>query len=408
MNVYPIKHINVGLSFDSTTIPVGRLAIHDKRIYFEYDAAFIPLGLNISPIKCPVVPGVKTFDRDLFEGLAGVFNDSLPDGWGRLLLDRHMRTHGIMPESLTPLDRLARVGCWGMGALVYEPDCSLIDSSDILDLDVIAAHSEQVLSGESTDVLDELILLNGSSAGARPKAMIGVNWDKNTIIHGAQTLSDEFESWLVKFPNRNDGYDAGAIEYVYALMAKEAGVEMERVHLFQAKENAGYFATKRFDRNHSKRLHVHTVCGLLHSDFRTPNLDYEDLMALTLYMTKDVREVERMYSLAVFNVLAHNRDDHSKNFSFIMSESGQWRLSPAYDLTFSSGPGGEQSTVVLGEGKNPGVDQLIALGLKVGLASSFIKDTIERTQHALRQWKRLAKEYNVFKEMIELIESKIS
>lgn len=408
MNVNPIKHINVGLRFDSTTIPVGRLAIHDKRIYFEYDSAFMRLGINISPIKCPVAPGVKTFDRDLFEGLAGVFNDSLPDGWGRLLLDRHMRTHGIMPESLTPLDRLASIGCWGMGALVYEPDCSMDDSSDVLDLDVIAAYSEQVLSGESTDILDELILLNGSSAGARPKAMIGVNSNKNTIIHGAQTLSDEFEPWLVKFPNRNDGYDAGAIEYVYALMATEVGVEMESVYLFQTKKMAGYFATKRFDRKQSKRLHVHTACGLLHSDFRTPNLDYEDLMALTLHMTKDIREVERMYRLAVFNVLSYNRDDHAKNFSFLMNEQGQWTMSPAYDLTFSSGPGGEQSTMVLGEGKNPGVDHLMALGLKVGLASSFIKDAIERTQSALRQWNHLAKEYNVSKEMMALIESKIS
>ena len=138
-------------------------------------------------------------------------------------------------------------------------------------------------------------------------------------------------------------------------MATRSGIAIPETHLFPAKKSAGYFATKRFDRDCPKSLHMHTVCGLLHSDFRSPSLDYQDLIELTTLLTRDVRETEKMFRLAVFNVLAHNRDDHSKNFSFLMNEVGEWQLSPAYDLTFSSGPGGEQSTMVIGEGKTPGL-----------------------------------------------------
>lgn len=201
-------------------------------------------------------------------------------------------------------------------------------------------QAQEVLDGTSDDVLAELIALNGSSAGARPKALIGVNDKRDHIIHGVHDLPAGYTPWMVKFPNSQDGLDAGAIEYVYALMAKEAGVSMPDVHLFPAKRGTGYFAIKRFDRDGDKRYHMHTACGLLHSDFRTPSLDYEDLVALTGMLTRDVREVEKLYQLAVFNVLAHNRDDHSKNFSYLMDSQGRWKISPAYDLTFSSGPRG--------------------------------------------------------------------
>jgi len=165
-------------------------------------------------------------------------------------------------------------------------------------------QAQEVLDGTSDDVLAELIALNGSSAGARPKALIGVNDKRDHIIHGVHDLPAGYTPWMVKFPNSQDGLDAGAIEYVYALMAKEAGVSMPDVHLFPAKRGTGYFAIKRFDRDGDKRYHMHTACGLLHSDFRTPSLDYEDLVALTGMLTRDVREVEKLYQLAVFLVLA--------------------------------------------------------------------------------------------------------
>lgn len=191
-------------------------------------------------------------------------------------------------------------------------------------------------------------------------------------------------------------------------MAKQAGIEMSEVHLFPSKKGGGYFAGKRFDRDGPQRYHMHTVSGLLHSDFRTPSLDYEDLLSLTGRLTKDIRQVEKMYKLAVFNVLAHNKDDHAKNFSFLMDDTGEWKLSPAYDLTFSNGPGGEQSTTVMGEGKNPGEKQLLALGLGAGLSKSLIKSSIAQTKQALGLWRSLAKQYDISNSTTDFIEKRLA
>ncbi len=408
MSPSSISEIKVGLNFSGETIAVGRLAAKDRQIYFEYDRAFVKGGLEISPLRLPLQTGVKTFDRFLFEGLPGVFNDSLPDGWGRLLFDRVLRSQGIVPDQIGLLDRLAHVGKTGMGALIYEPDHSAEEADIKLNLDKLAAHIQEVLDGEAEEVLQELLALNGSSAGARPKAMIGVDAVREKIIHGTHDLPTGFEPWIVKFPNSTEGLDAGAIEYVYAQMAKESGLEMMPVHLFPAKRGAGFFATKRFDRDGDNRVHQHSACGLLHSDFRTPSLDYEELIALTGSLTRDVREVEKMFQLAVFNVLAYNRDDHSKNFTFLMDESGEWKLSPAYDLTFSSGPGGEQSTMVLGEGKQPRTEHLVKLGLESKITNTRIHEIIEQTQYALGQWKKLAKKHNVSQTNINLIWKRIA
>lgn len=413
MKVTPVTALKVGLHFQKETLPVGRLAIKDGIIYFEYDRAFLALGLEISPLRLPLSPDLKTFDRALFEGLLGVFNDSLPDGWGRLLLDRALKQQGILPQTLSPLDRLAQVGQRGMGALTYEPDYSGNDTErgTPLNLDRLAENTarileEQPLAGNPQDVLQELLSLGGSSAGARPKAMIGIDATHQHILHGTSALPEGFEAWLVKFPNSSDGRDAGAVEYVYALMARQAGIPMMDTQLFPAKTGAGYFASKRFDRNGTKRLHVHTACGLLHSDFRVPALDYEDLIALTLRLTRDMREVEKMYRIAVFNVAAHNRDDHGKNFSFLMDDAGAWTLAPAYDLTFSSGPRGEQSTMVLGEGKNPNFTHLRELGKQVGLPLGRVQDILAQTFDALSQWPQLARHHGVHTDTIQSIQKR--
>ena len=408
MNFSPVSEITVSLDFGETLIQVGRLASAERgSIYFEYSPNLVR-GLKISPLRLPLKPGLMTFDPMLFEGLPGVFYDSLPDGWGRLLLDRLARSKGIAPNRLTALDRLANVGHSGMGALVYEPDLSGDRPYDALDIDDLALKTEQVLRGSAEDVLEELVALNGSSAGARPKAMISINPTGRQIIYGeTDKILKGYAPWLVKFPNTQDGPDAGAIEYVYSLMAKEAGVFMSETHLFPAKNGPGYFTTRRFDRKESgsrmTRLHVHTAGGLLHSDFRMPSLDYEDLLALTEIMTRDMREVEKMYRHAVFNVMSHNRDDHAKNFSFVMDFKGEWKLSPAYDITFSSGPGGQQSTTVLGEGKYPSSENLRTLGERAKLDNKTIAQIIESTRDALGRWKALARQHNVSRTNIKLI-----
>ena len=401
-----IKELKVGLNFGSEIQPVGRLAIRDGIIYFEYDNAFLETNLEISPIKLPLQRGVIELPRTPFEGLAGVFNDSLPDGWGRLLFDRMLRAEGILPNEVTALDRLAYVGLNGMGALVYEPDESPNHYDEKINLVVLASQTERVLEGESGEVINELLALNGSSAGARPKAMIGVDSERKNISHSAGDLKDEFEHWIVKFPNTQDGNDSGVVEYIYSIMAENAGLEMPATHLFPSQKGSGYFAVKRFDRDKNKRFHMHTVSGLIHSNYRFPSHDYEDLLALTSAITKDIREVEKMFRLAVFNVMAHNRDDHAKNFSFLMNEFGEWKLSPGYDLTFSNGPGGEQSTMVMGEGRNISRTHLEKLGLEAKLSKALIDKIIQKTSAALGNWKSLAKGYGVNKENIELIEKR--
>ena len=403
-----IKELKVGLNFGEEIQPVGRLAIRDGIIYFEYDNTFLERNLEISPIKFPLQRGLIELPRTPFEGLAGVFNDSLPDGWGRLLFDRMLRAEDILPNDVTPLDRLAYVGLNGMGALVYEADESPEINDDKIDLDFLASQTEQVLEGESGEVINELLALNGSSAGARPKALIGVDSERKNISHGAGDLKDDFEHWIVKFPNTQDGNDSGAIEYVYSIMAENAGLETPATHLFPSQKGGGYFAVKRFDRDKNKRFHMHTVSGLIHSNFRFPSHDYEDLLAITNVITKDIREVEKMFRLAVFNVMAHNRDDHAKNFSFLMDGFGEWKLSPAYDLTFSNGPGGEQSAMVMGEGRNIKRRHLEKLGLEAKLSKEFIEEVIQQTNLALGNWKNLAKEYDVNNDNIQMIEKRIS
>lgn len=286
MSFKPVNEIKVGINFGSGAQSVGRLAIRDRVIYFEYDSVYIERGLDLSPLRLPLRSGVQEGDLRLFEGLPGLFNDSLPDGWGRLLFDRSAREQGILADSLSPLDRLAHVGARGMGALTYMPDYTDAPEQTDIDLDALAQNAQSVLHGSASDVLEKLLSLNGSSAGARPKALIGVNPDTLDITHGEDELGAGFEPWLVKFANTHDGLDAGAIEYVYAAMARKAGIDIMPTLLFPAEIGAGYFATKRFDRDKDVRFHTHTVCGLLHSDFRTPSLDYQDLLTLTLHLNR--------------------------------------------------------------------------------------------------------------------------
>ncbi|QSZ43168.1 type II toxin-antitoxin system HipA family toxin (plasmid) [Sulfurimonas aquatica] len=367
-----IKTVNVFLNQRGKKISVGRLAYKDEVIYFEYEKEFLDSKLELSPYKVPLRSGVLVCDDNVFEGLYGLFGDSLPDGWGRLLLDRHFLNSGIDYSDITPLDRLSYIGKYGIGALSYEPIIDELQSttSDEVVLDDLAEASKEILQGDSQIMLDELITMGGSSAGARPKIMIQLSDDKKSIIHGAQNLQSNYQHWMVKFPSSHDSQDIAKIEYAYSLMAKDAGITMSDTILL-ASNNNSYFATKRFDRDGDNRIHIHSVAGLTHSDFRFPTLDYDDLLGLTLHLNKDVNELSKMFRLAVFNLFTHNRDDHAKNFSYLMQEDGRWILAPAYDLTFSYGPGGEHSTTYLGLGKEPTSETLIKLAKKHDISNAL-------------------------------------
>ena len=374
-------------------LKVGRLALRERRILFEYDPAFIATGIEISPFKLPLSAGVSTAPDMIFDGLHGVFNDSLPDGWGRLLLDRTVEKHGVRRGQLNALDRLAYVGRNSMGAMSYEPDQSRSPEEDTpLALDRLAEESAIVLAGESEEVFEELLRLNGSSGGARPKIVAQVNANKSKIIHGSRPqLKPGFDHWMIKFASSHDPRDVGAIEYAYSLMARNAGVNMPETHLFRTRKR-GYFGVKRFDRQGDRRIHMHSLSGLIHADHRIPALDYSMILRVVMVLTKNMVEVEKAYCLACFNVLAHNRDDHAKNFSFLL-DGKQWNFAPAYDLTFSDGPAGEQSTMVMGEGRNPGAEQLVALGKEYGLKKA--PGILAKVRTAIGRWKKYAEQAGV-------------
>ena len=401
----PIELQTVYLDARNQRRKVGRLAFKDRQVLFEYDASFIASGVEISPIKLPLAPGVSIADTTIFDGLFGVFNDSLPDGWGRLLLDRTVEKYGIHRGQLNPLDRLAYVGRHGMGALIYEPELGLQGTDNVpLALDRIAEESAAVLAGENEEVFEELLRLNGSSSGARPKIVAQVSTDKKRIIHGQQELQSGFAHWMIKFPSSQDARDVGAIEYAYSLMAKDAGVEMPETHLFCTKRNK-YFGTKRFDRDGDARIHMHSLGGLIHADHRSPSLDYDTVLRVTLALTRNIQDAEKAYALACFNVLAHNRDDHVKNFSFLLNARNEWIFAPAYDLVFSYGPGGEQSMLVMGEGRNPGTAQLQALGKQHGIKNAL--EILAKVKRAAANWPRYAEQAGVSRKSSKEIASKI-
>ena len=338
---------------------VGTLALMKNNIVaFEYDSNWITNGFSISPFSLPLKKQVFTPRIDPFDGLYGVFSDSLPDGWGRLLVDRMLNSQNINPREISQIDRLAIVGETGMGALSYKPEYNLLEDKDYKeDYDNLALSCKKILNTEHSADLDKLFKLGGSSGGARPKILIKI----------------DNEDWIIKFPSSLDDSNIGKLEYLYSICAKKCKIDIPETKLFPSKISSGYFGIKRFDRKKLstgaiRKLHMISVSGLLETSHRIPNLDYNDLMQLTLNLTKSFEEVEKLFRLMCFNVFSHNRDDHSKNFSFIYNEDlNKWELSPAYDLTYSYSINGEHATTINGNGVNPSLNDILKVAEKIGL-----------------------------------------
>lgn len=332
---------------------VGTLAEDNQSlIAFEYTPEWLAEGFAISPFSLPLQPGVFTPQHDPFDGLFGTFDDSLPDGWGRLLVDRFLRARGIDPFSISPLVRLAIVGQSGMGALEYEPELSIESVAEDRTLDELADDCAEMLRTDYSPDLDTLFALGGSSGGARPKILTQI----------------DAEDWIIKFPSSYDPKDIGALEYKVARAASECGIEMPDVRLMPSNMCSGYFAIKRFDRTSRGKIHMTSAGALLETSHRIPNLDYDMLLKLTLLLTNSMSEVEKLFRLMVFNVVIGNRDDHAKNFSFLHKDDG-WMLSPAYDLTQNAGTYGEHATTVNGKGKDISFDDVLAVGTRAGLSA---------------------------------------
>ena len=360
--------------FDNRVVGTLALAANHK-VVFQYDDSWLEQGFSISPFSLPLENQVFVPTKDYFDGLFGVCADSLPDHWGRLLLKRLLLAHEQNPDKLTVIDRLAIVGKSGMGALTYYPEQSFSEENDNTDLDELAFQCQKILHTEYSDKLDELYRLGGTSGGARPKIMT--------------TINDE--DWIIKFSAHVDGENAGKMEYDYSCCARKCGITMSETKLFPSEVCEGYFGIKRFDRisdiSGTKRVHMLTAAALLELDFEQPSLDYHSLMKLTKIITRDNKDdVENMFRRMCFNVFAHNRDDHSKNFAYLYDESADsWRLSPAYDLTYSNTYYGEHTTTVDGNGRNPGKKELLAVGTMAGMKKELCMDIITEIKSCVNE-----------------------
>jgi serine/threonine-protein kinase HipA len=277
-----------------------------------------------------------------------------------------------------------------MGALTYEPDHSSPSSLDSLDLSELSHEAAEVFAGKQEDILPELLRAGGSPGGARPKVVVGIKGDQ--IVSGERDLPEGYQAWIIKFHATND--NEGLIEEAYARMLRLAHINMPETQLMKA-NGKQYFAVKRFDRVNNERLHVHSLAGLSHANFRVPDFDYEKLIRLTLILTRDPGDAKQVYRQMVFNILANNQDDHTKNFSFIMDSKGVWRLSPAYDITFTQCHGGEQSMSVDGYGRNIPASVFFKLGALCGIDASVVRQIFIETFEALSQWRALANELGV-------------
>ena len=371
---------------------VGELAEVDRRIFFQFDPEFLDRRLKLSPFKLPLRPGLIEHVDRVFGPLPGLIDDSLPDGWGRLLMDRMFRKRGVDPAVVSPLDRLAYLGTRTMGALTYHPPAEdVFRDPGALDLHEVGKNAQAVFSGETAVVLPQLLRAGGSPAGARPKVLVGISGD--TIVTGEDDLPAGFAHWIVKFAGKDDLRDAGPVEFAYAAMARAAGIDFPETRLFRVGKRESYFGVRRFDRPPgNRRLHVHTFGNLMHIDFRIPSTDYADLLKVTQALTRNHVDVVRAFRRMVFNIAAHNRDDHAKNFAFVMNAAGEWALSPAYDLTHSMGPGGEHAMTVGGEGSAPGREQVLKVGKEAGIGVKEVAGILDEVNAALERWGELAEE----------------
>ena len=312
---------------------------------FEYDKLWLTDGFSISPLKLPLQAGMMVADYQPFQGNFGIFEDSVPGGYGEYMLHKILGAKKVAYRSLSPLQRLAIVGSEGMGALCYKPDIKILDEQHAATLDELQEMALQVLSEKTEEHVGRLYLSSGNSGGARPKAL----------------FSDAQGHWMVKFRHTYDPTNIGVIEYRYNQAAQACGISVPAFQLMEGK----YFAEKRYDVEDGQRLHVATAAGLLNETIFPPKMDYYTLLQLTGYLTQDPEQVEQQFRRMCFNVYAENMDDHARNFSFIC-RNGKWTLSPAYDLT-NDRTLGEHATSVNGNGR-PTDEDLIAVGTSIHIS----------------------------------------
>ncbi len=383
---------------------VGKLMLNANKPVFGYDIQWLHSGLQLSPVT-------MANSNQLFYGqhanslyLCGLLADSLPDGWGMLLMDRFFRKEfNKQRHEISVLERFAYIGSSDriIGALTFEPEHNHDNDNFELDLLAMATANEQILAGHDTDILQELLIMGGSAQGARPKSLL--YYDPKTEIISTQAQSkhqSNLQPWLIKFPAQGEDKSVCLLESLYADYAIQAGLTVPPHRYFDISDTQGAFAVQRFDRMQSKendsfeRIHVQTLAGLLDIDFRVPSIDYIQYLRCVRMLTKSQQQVEQAYRQVVFNVLFNNKDDHSKNFSFIMDRVGNWSLAPAYDITYNTGINGYHQMDVCGEAKQPTHQQLLQLAkradIKQNTAQAIIDEVVTVAEKMLKEIKHHA------------------
>lgn len=396
---------------------IGNLLLKDGIIYFEYDKNFKASGLEISPLKLPLSQnGVYTNnDERYFEGLAGVFHDTLPDKFGTKVIERYFESKNIPPHQLNVLQKLMFVGDKSIGAITYKPVLHKIEEktvNELIELQNFYENAKKIISGDAIEVVDEMLNFMDSAAsagGARAKAIIGYNEDTKEIISGVKRdLKESFEHYLIKFDIANDdgtSSDYTKLEYLYMSMAKEVGIDVPKIELL-SHGNLVHYLIKRFDRINGEALHLHSVAGLTHTNFNIPmHYSYDELLRLTRYLTGSQKAVNEQFQRMIFNLVGRNQDDHAKNFAFTMDTNGIWNLSPAYDITYSNGAGYTKNHQLSLNGKTNDftIKDILGLAKKHSIKESVAKEYLEQIIEVFSGFKNRAGELDIRGKTIQRI-----
>ena len=342
---------------------VGTLSMGNRsNCQFEYDKDWLSNGFSISPLQLPLKAGLFTADYQPFNGNFGVFEDSLPGGYGEYLLRKVLKNSGIDPQGLTAVQWLSIVGSSGMGALCYVPETKLLREDSQRSFDEMQQMALDVLSERTEENADMLYFKSGNSGGVRPKCI----------------FSDTDGHWLVKFRHTYDPKNIGQLEYDYNKVARQCGIDVPEFKLIEGK----YFAVRRFDIENDVRLHVVTASALLNEPITPPKMEYHNLLQLTGYLTQSPKAVEQQFRRMAFNVFAHNMDDHARNFSFICRD-GKWSLAPAYDLTNDATLGEHASTINF-KGI-PTDEDMITVGMNIRMSRERCQQIIEEVKEGTRE-----------------------
>ncbi len=380
----PINSLIVGLDFGGEEVTdVGKLVQgENRRFAFQYDEDFLERGVELSPLNLRSLRRVYQSPE-----LWGLFQDSLPESWGRKVLYRRLAAQGITAPGL--LDLLAMVGSRAMGALTYRPEMNEVDVvPEAVSIDMLAQEIEALYQGEPEKVIEQLERAAGSPGGARPKVVVGIT-GKGEILPDTGKLPPGVGRWLIKF-HGDDAPTSGMIEAAYLWMAASAGIETPETRLLSAKDGRRYLAVKRFDRRLTERVHSHTFGGLIGGPGDVPN-DYSELLGVAQQLTREASSLDELFRRMLFNVVVGNRDDHEKNFTFLMDSGGTWRVSPAYDLTWSGGTTRHDHTLLIGgKGREIGWADCLAVAGAVGMKARTAAVHRERVLEGAKRWPEFA------------------